>query len=168
MNEMYYLDEDGEALPIVAEHQGHRYAAHVLRDESPDVWVIIWTDGINTWKEEYHLPWQAFARLAALVAAAEQDVFLVHDPSNRGATDGEAFRNEVERFVSRTVHASSCRPGCDGTDPVNHVGFVDTRADVWDDYWESWRALNQTDEHPHDEASHERQEDLVNWLLNNR
>lgn len=119
--ETYYLEADGEALPVVAAHHGVHYAARVLRDvASDDEWVLTWTDGVNEWVERYEHAWHAFARLAALVAAVEQDVFLVHDPTNRGPAEHAAFLGEAERFVSRTVHASSCRPGCDGTDPVNH------------------------------------------------
>lgn len=112
---------DGERLPVVAEYHGVDYDAYVLHNvEAAGEWVVTWTDGINHWVEEYDYPWHAFARLAALVAAADQQVFLVHDPSNRGATEGRAFREEAERFVSRTVHASSCGTGCDGTDAANH------------------------------------------------
>jgi hypothetical protein len=119
VNSTYYLEADGEALPVVAEFEGHHYSAHVLHDVNGDVeWIVTWTDGINEWVERYELPWHALARLAALVAAAEQDVFLVHDFVNRG--EHVAFVAEADRFVSRTVHASSCAPGCDGTDPANH------------------------------------------------
>lgn len=112
---------DGRLLPVTAEHHGHDYAAYVLHDvETFHEWLLTWTDGINVWLEEYHHPWHAYARLAALVAAAEQDVFLVHDLQDGDPAARDAVVDEVERFVSRVVHASSCAPGCDGTDPVNH------------------------------------------------
>lgn len=121
MNSTYHLEADGEALPVVAEFEGHHYSAHVLHNVNGDVeWIVTWTDGINEWVECYELPWHALARLTALVAAAEQDVFLVHDPSSRDHAEGLAFVVEADRFVSRTVHASSCALGCDGTDPANH------------------------------------------------
>lgn len=121
----YYDLWNGRVLPVVTTWARRDYTAHVLRghDDERDVageWILTWTDGINIWLEEYELPWQALARLAALVAAAEQDVFLVHPPSSRGINEGRAFVEEAERFVSRTVHTSSCQPGCDGTDPENH------------------------------------------------
>lgn len=111
---------DGTTLSIVACHHAEHYTANVLRDESPDVWVVTWSDGINDWTEKYDLPWHAFARLAALVAAVEQDVFLVHDLQDGNPDTHAAVVDEVERFVSRTVHTSSCEPGCDGTDRTNH------------------------------------------------
>jgi hypothetical protein len=116
------LDVDGgddRWLPVVAEFSGHRWNGHVLHDvEAAGEWIVTWTDGINEWLERYDYPWHALARFAALVAAAEQDVFLVHDSSDpHGPLN---FVAEAERFVSRTIHASSCEPGCDGTDPVNH------------------------------------------------
>lgn len=112
----------GEVLDVVTAWERSRYSAYVLRDpEAPVEWALTWTDGINEWVEWYDQPWVALARLAALVAAVEQDVFLVHanDAAERGAGPA-TFVSEAERFVSRTVHASSCQPGCDGTDPVNH------------------------------------------------
>lgn len=117
---MYELT-DGRRLPVAAEHHGHDYVAYVLHDvEAAHEWLLTWTDGINVWLEEYHLPWHAYARLAALVAAAEQDVFLVHDLQDGDVAAHEAVVVEVERFVARTVHASSCPTSCDGTDPANH------------------------------------------------
>lgn len=112
---------DDRWLPVVAAFEGSNWLAHVLNDDDGDTtqpWILTWTDGINEWIERYELPWNALARLAALVAAVEQDVFLVHrsdDP--HGPLD---FLAEAERFVSRTIHASSCAPSCDGTDPANH------------------------------------------------
>lgn len=112
---------DGRHLPVVAEHHGHDYAAWVLHDvEAFHEWVLTWTDGINHWLEEYHLPWHAYARLAALIAAVEQGVFLVHDLQDGDLAAHEAVVDAIERFIARSVHASSCAPGCDGTDPVNH------------------------------------------------
>lgn len=110
---------DGWSYPVVASFHGHGYSAYVLHAvEEGNQWVVTWTDGINRWVERYDEPWHALGRLASLVAACEQDVFLVHDVVNRG--EREAFLDEVERYVSRTVHASSCAPSCDGRDPVNH------------------------------------------------
>lgn len=120
----YELD-DGRVLPVAAEHHGHDYAAYVLHEvDAAFPWVLTWTDGINHWLEEWSLPEVAFARLAALVRACDQQVFLVHvvDEVADGDDDGgrAAFEDEAERFLSRAVHASSCQPGCDGTDPANH------------------------------------------------
>lgn len=118
--ETYYLEDGDGPLPVVAEHHGVHYAARVLRDvDADDEWITTWTDGINEWVERYEYPWHALARLAALVAAVEQDVFLVHDPSNRGEAEHAAFVEEADRFVSRTVHAFNCPPGCDGTSAVH-------------------------------------------------
>lgn len=159
---------DGRVLPVTAEHHGHDYWAWVLHDvDARRKWVITWTDGINHWLEEYELPWHAYARLAALIAAVEQQVFLVHD-AHRQPDEMLRFVDEVERFVSRTVHAFNCDVGCDGTDPVTHVGMVSSRHPVWRRYWAMWYDVNGTDQHPSDEATFERQEDLVNWLLNTR
>lgn len=160
-------DEVGRRLPVVARHGGHDWTAWVLyRVEAAHEWVLTWTDGINVWLEEYDQAWHALARLAALTAAVEQDVFLVH-----GSDVGSGrvvFVSEVERFVSRTVHASSCAPGCDGTDPVNHGGQVASNHPVWVEYWHMWCRVNETDVHPADEATPERQDDLLSWLLNGR
>jgi len=117
---------DGTRVPVTSEYHGVDFAAYVLRN-SPDTepddyvggWIVTWTDGINWWcEDDYELPWQALARFAALVAACEQQVFLVHDVEARG--ERRAFVEEAERFVARTVHASSCRVGCTGTDEANH------------------------------------------------
>jgi hypothetical protein len=106
-------------LPVAAEYHGHNYVAQVLHDvEVAHEWVLTWTDGINDWVERWVYPEVAFARLAALVRAANEDVFFVHRSDRPGELD--LFADEAERFLSRTVHASSCRPGCRGDDPVNH------------------------------------------------
>lgn len=111
---------DGRELPVTAEHQGHDYVAYVLYDvDAAHEWLVTWTDGINVWLEEYHHPWHAYARLAALVAAVEQQVFLVHDPGVHGTRDRDRFVEEAERLVRRTVHAFDCPADCDGTGP-NH------------------------------------------------
>lgn len=126
MTEVYEL-EDGRVGVVVLEWERHDYTARVLRtdggppDEVAGDWVLTWSDGINRWIDPpYEFPWQAIARLAALVAAVEQSVFLVHLGSGR---DHTTFVEEAERFVARTVHASSCPPGCDGTDTMNHGGY---------------------------------------------
>lgn len=112
---------DDRALPLVAEYVQHDWSARLLhRADASYEWELQWTDGINEWVEEHLRPWHAYARLAALVAAAERGVFLVHDLRDGGPAARAAFVAEAERFVSRTVHASSCRPGCDGTDPASH------------------------------------------------
>lgn len=112
---------DGKLLPVIAEYPSHHWSARVLhRVGVTREWELHWTDGINVWFEDYERPWHALARLAALVAAVEQDVFLVHDLQEDSPGTHAAVVDEVERFVSRTVHASSCEPGCDGTDPANH------------------------------------------------
>ena len=117
---------DGRQVPVTGEYHGVDFAAFVLRD-APDVepddyvggWIVTWTDGINWWFEgNYELPWQALARFAALVAACEQQVFLVHDGEDPDQRD--AFVVEANRFVARTVHASSCPAGCSGTSVANH------------------------------------------------
>lgn len=111
---------DGRDVPVVVSWRRRDYSARVLRvddgdhDDVAGEWLLTWTDGVNEWLEEYELPWLALARLAALVAAAEQDVFLVHDPSNRGNRDGVAFHNIATNFIARTVHAFNCPPICDG------------------------------------------------------
>ncbi len=110
---------DGRRLPVIAEFSGVDYDAYVLQEvEAAHEWLVTWSDGINEWLEEYDYPWHALARFTALVAACEQQVFLVHDVESRG--ERAAFVEEAERFVSRTVHASSCGIGCDGTDDANH------------------------------------------------
>jgi hypothetical protein len=107
-------------VPVVAHVVYHDWSARVLHDvEAAGEWPVTWTDGINVWFERYDYPWHALARLAALVAAVEQEVFLVHDVTNRG--EQATFVDEAERFVSRTVHAHSCRPGCDGTGGPHQV-----------------------------------------------
>lgn len=165
--ELYpYELPSGETLHVAARHYGDDYSAYVLPRDEGD-WVVTWTDGINHWVEEYEQPWHAYARLAALVAAVEQRVFLVHD-GQRQPGELPLFVSEVERFVSRTVHASSCTPGCDGTDPANHGGTVSSAHPVWQEYWAMWCEVNETDEHPADEATPERQDDLLGWLLNTR
>lgn len=165
--ELYpYELPSGEALYVAARHYGDDYSAYVLpRDEGN--WVVTWTDGINHWVEEFEQPWHAYARLAALIAAVEQQVFLVHD-AHRQPDELLRFVDEVERFVSRTVHASNCDVDCDGTDPVTHVGMVSSRHPIWRRYWAMWCDVSGTDQHPSDEATFERQEDLMNWLLNTR
>jgi len=113
----------GETLNVVTVWERTRYSAYVLQDpEAPVEWALTWTDGINEWVEWYEQSWHALARLAVVVAACDQDVFLVHagDPAEFNEPGPAAFVAEAERFVSRTVHASSCAPGCDGADPVNH------------------------------------------------
>lgn len=113
---------DGRFLPVAAKHHGIDYAAWVLHDvEAAHEWLLTWTDGINHWLEGWRAPEVAFARLAALVRACDQRTFLVHDGEgfDRAPTSFEA---ETERFLAHVVHASSCAPGCDGTDPVNHRG----------------------------------------------
>lgn len=106
-------------VPIVATFYGHSWSGRVLHDvEAAGEWVVTWTDGINTWLERYDYPWNALTRFAALVCAVEQDVFLVHDTYDPHQL--VEFVGESERFLSRVVHASSCRAGCDGTDPANH------------------------------------------------
>ncbi len=82
--------------------------------EASSEWELHWTDGINVWIEEWHYPWHALARLAALVAAVEQDVFLVHDLQDGNPVTHAAFVEEVENFIARTVHAFNCPAGCDG------------------------------------------------------
>lgn len=114
---------DGRRLPVAAEHHGHDYSAYVLHDvEAAHEWLLTWTDGINHWLEEWHLPEHAFARLAALVRACDQQVFLAHQVDEVYGVTGaaRAFEDEVERFMSRVVHASSCPSGCDRTDPTTH------------------------------------------------
>jgi hypothetical protein len=115
---------DGREVPIVAEYHGHDFGAWVLHDvEGFYPWPVTWTDGINFWLEGYDDVVVALARFTALLRACESNTFLVHhiDLGHRvDVGQRDAFEAEVERFVSRVVHASSCQPGCDGTDPANH------------------------------------------------
>lgn len=114
-NSSYELT-DGRRLPVITEYHGEHYAAYVLRDVAVErEWVLTWTDGVNVWYEDYDYPWHAFARLASLVAAAEQDVLMVHDLQDGNPTTHAAVVEEVENFIARTVHAFNCPPGCDGT-----------------------------------------------------
>lgn len=116
---------DGTKVPVTAEYHGVDFAAYVLRsapnaasDDYAGGWIVTWTDGINWWfEDDYELPWHALARLAALVAATEQQVFLVHDVESRG--EQKPFVNEVERFVARTVHAFNCDAACRGDGPIH-------------------------------------------------
>ena len=109
---------DGKLLPVTARFESHDWSATVLyRIEASHEWELQWTDGINVWVEEWIYAWHAYARLAALVAAVEQDVFLVHGSEE----DHAAFVDEVERFVARTVHAFNCPPGCVGDSPHHDV-----------------------------------------------
>lgn len=120
MGRTYELAE-GQELPVVAEFNGHDYTAHVLQDvEAAGEWVVTWTDGVNTWVERYDYPWNALARFAALLCAAEQQVFLVHDGSSPDALI--KFVDESERFMARVVHSFNCRPGCDGSGPLHDRG----------------------------------------------
>lgn len=110
----------GERLPVAAEYCGSDYTVYVLRRAgSSREWVVTWNDGINHWYEEWDHPELAFARLAALVAAANQQTFLVHDPGARGDHDVVAFQNEVERFLSRTVHTPNDPTNYDNTLPTH-------------------------------------------------
>lgn len=95
----------GEELPVVAHYRAHHWSARLLYDvEAAHEWILTWTDGINVWVEEWHESHVALARLAALVAAVERDVFLVHrgDLGDLGVAQ-RRFEDEVERFISRTV-----------------------------------------------------------------
>lgn len=112
-------EDEARDVPVICEYRAHHWTARVLYDvEAGGEWPVTWTDGINLWFERYAFPWQALARLAALVAAVEQDVLLVHDP---GARDGDdrAFVDEAERFVRRTVHAFNCPADCRGDSPLH-------------------------------------------------
>lgn len=101
---------------VIAEYRERDYTAVLVqRDEG---FVLSWTDGINIWDENWDDVSVALTRLAALIRAADGGTFLVHDVQNRD--EGRYFESEAERFISRTVHASSCAPGCDGADPANH------------------------------------------------
>jgi hypothetical protein len=119
MSEFYELTE-GRPLFVVARFDGHDYVARVLHDvEAAGEWVVTWTDGVNTWIERYEYPWNALARFAALVCAAEQSVLLVHDPGDpHGPLD---FVEESERFMARVVHAFNCPAGCRGDGSSHQV-----------------------------------------------
>ena len=121
---------DGTMVPVISEYAQHDFTAYVLHRPTDDKlryvgdyvggWIVTWTDGINWWfEDDYELPWQALARFASVIAAIEQQVFVVHTAEELGP-ERRAFVEEAERFVARTVHASSCPPGCDGTDSANH------------------------------------------------
>lgn len=125
----------GELVPVTATHRFDHATIWLLRreddvlddatsDEPTQRWVLTWTDGINDWVEEWDDAAVAYCRLAALVTAVESGTYLVHEDTVHEGVDAwrsrRAFVVEVERFLSRTVHASSCRVGCRGDDPVNH------------------------------------------------
>lgn len=121
---------DGRSLPVVAEYDGHDYRAYVLHDADASAeWILTWNDGINFWYEEYDYPWHVFARLAALVAAADQQVLLVHDLQDGDPITHAAVVEEVENFIARTVHAFNCPPDCDGTSGP-HEYLHDTRNQI--------------------------------------
>lgn len=115
---------DGRQVGVVAEYNGHDFVAWVLHDADASApWPVTWTDGINQWFEEWHDVSVALARFAALIRAAESDTFFVHQVDEGDRVNGNGarhFEDLAERFISRVVHSSSCQPGCDGTDPVNH------------------------------------------------
>lgn len=117
-----YADERGERpLPVVAEYPGHDWTGRVLHDvEAFHPWLLVWTDGVNEWVEPFLEVHHALARFTALIVAAESHTFLVDRDLDTNVVGRQRFEREVERFVSRVVHASSCQPGCDGTDPANH------------------------------------------------
>lgn len=122
MDTYWYADEEGERnLGVVAEYPGHDWTGRVLHDvEAFNPWLVVWTDGVNEWVEPFLEVHHALARLAALVVAAEAHTGFVQRDLNENPAGRRAFEDEVERFVSRVVHASSCQPGCDGTNPANH------------------------------------------------
>lgn len=123
MTETFQLDDD-RVVPVLTRWVRHDYSAHVLRLDEGDErdalgeTALTWSDGINVWYEEYEFPWLALARLAALVAAVEQDVFLVHDEVAHPG-DERRFLDDANRFVCRTVHAFNCPTSCRGDSP-NH------------------------------------------------
>lgn len=102
---------------VITEVKATNWSAVVVK-VSESNFAVSWTDGINMWDERYDDLAVAFARLAALVRAADAGTYLVHQWDAIEGTP--AFEREAERFISRTVHASSCQVGCDGTDPANH------------------------------------------------
>lgn len=118
-----FEDEHGERwLPVLARVVQRDWSAVVLDDEQQEYgFVVTWTDGINVWTERYEFVGVALARFAALVQAVTSNVFLVHDTYDPAAL--REFENEANGFFTRTVHASSCQAGCDGTDPMNHGGY---------------------------------------------
>lgn len=116
-----YEDENGERwLPVLGRVAQNDWSGYVLDDENHQ-WgfVVYWTDGINEWRERYSFVGEALARFAALVHAVTSSVFLVHQDDAL-----PAFVEVANYFLGRTVHASSCQAGCDGTDPVNHGGYT--------------------------------------------
>lgn len=115
-----YEDENGERwLGVVATYEARDWNGRVLHDVSGShPWIVTWTDGVNVWVELWHDVSVALTRFASLIRAAESNTFLVHDVASRD--EGRYFEDLAERFISRVVHASSCQPGCDGTDPANH------------------------------------------------
>lgn len=125
MTTQHFELTDGRLVPVLCEVLRRDYAAYVLRidegdpDDVAGVWALTWTDGINWWYEEYEFPWLALGRLTALVAAVEQDVFMVHT-SLDDREGPPALVEEVNRFTRRTVHAFDCPAGCDGTGSTNH------------------------------------------------
>lgn len=117
-----FEDDDGPRwLRVLARVVERNWSARVLDDQEVNFgFIVTWTDGINTWVERYEYRATALARFAALVQAVESSVFLVHDTYDQAAL--REFENEAGAFFTRTVHASSCPGGCDGTDTMNHGG----------------------------------------------
>lgn len=123
MHNTYEL-ADGREVAVVAEYDGHNFVAWVLHDVDATMpFPVTWTDGINHWFEEWSNVSVALTRFAALIRAAESNTFFVHAIDHGDAVNTQAaraFEDLAEQFISRVVHASSCQPGCDGTDPANH------------------------------------------------
>lgn len=115
-----YELEDGRYAKVVAEFHGSDYVAYTLHDvDAANPWIVTWTDGINTWLEAYELAWHGLARLAAVVAAAEQDVLLVDDLQDDDYTRHQKVVGQIEDLIARQVHSYNCPPGCDGTGPLH-------------------------------------------------
>lgn len=115
-----YELEDGRFARVVAEFHGVDYVAYTLHDvDAVNPWLVTWTDGINVWLEAYELAWHGLARLAAVVAAAEQGVFLIDDLRDDDYTRHEKVVEQIESLIARQVHSFNCLPGCDGTGPLH-------------------------------------------------
>jgi hypothetical protein len=75
-----------------------------------------------------------------------------------------------DSVITRNGKATWCRNLLDsnGTCPVEfmHDQPYPPSDPLWTKYWDYWMTVNETDEHPDDWASRERQEDFDSWRVN--
>jgi hypothetical protein len=119
VNKHYTLHK---VLPVAAEYHGTDYVARVLHDvDAASPWLVAWTDGVNHWIEPYADPAVAFARLASVVRAGDEDVALVHDGEQ--PRHNTAVVAAAESLLALTVHASDCAGDCRGDDANHPVDY---------------------------------------------